>query len=58
MEERLKEKVIGQDEAVIEVSNAIRRSRTGLQDVNRPIGSFVFMGPTGVGKTHLAKALA
>jgi ATP-dependent Clp protease ATP-binding subunit ClpB len=58
MEERLKEKVIGQDEAVTEVSNAIRRSRTGLQDVNRPIGSFVFMGPTGVGKTHLAKALA
>ncbi len=58
MEERLKEKVIGQDEAVVAVSNAIRRSRTGLQDVNRPIGSFVFMGPTGVGKTHLAKALA
>ncbi|MDE0184798.1 MAG: ATP-dependent chaperone ClpB [Candidatus Poribacteria bacterium] len=58
MEERLKEEVIGQDEAVEAVSNAIRRSRVGLQDPNRPIGSFVFMGPTGVGKTHLAKALA
>ena len=58
MEERLKEEVIGQDEAVEAISNAIRRSRVGLQDPNRPIGSFVFMGPTGVGKTHLAKALA
>ena len=58
MEERLKAEVIGQDEAVEAVSNAIRRSRAGLQDPNRPIGSFVFMGPTGVGKTHLAKALA
>ena len=58
MEERLKEAVVGQDEAVEAVSNAIRRSRVGLQDPNRPIGSFIFMGPTGVGKTHLAKALA
>lgn len=58
MEKRLKERVVGQDEAVEVVSNAIRRSRAGLQDINRPIGSFIFMGPTGVGKTHLAKALA
>ena len=58
MEERLKKKVIGQDEAVTAVSNAVRRARAGLQDPNRPIGSFIFLGPTGVGKTHLAKCLA
>ena len=58
MEERLHERVIGQDEAVAAVSNALRRSRSGLQDPNRPIGSFLFLGPTGVGKTELARALA
>ena len=58
MEERLHERVIGQDEAVAAVSNALRRSRAGLQDPNRPIGSFLFLGPTGVGKTELARALA
>jgi ATP-dependent Clp protease ATP-binding subunit ClpB len=58
MEERLHQRVVGQDEAVSAVSNALRRSRTGLQDPNRPIGSFVFLGPTGVGKTELARALA
>lgn len=58
MEERLKQRVIGQDEAIHVVSNALRRARSGLQDPNRPIGSFIFMGPTGVGKTELAKALA
>jgi ATP-dependent Clp protease ATP-binding subunit ClpB len=58
MEERLKERVVGQDEAIITVSNAIRRARAGLSDPNRPIGSFVFLGPTGVGKTELARALA
>ena len=58
MEERLGERVIGQDEAVSAVSNAVRRARSGLQDPNRPIGSFIFLGPTGVGKTELAKALA
>ena len=58
MEERLHERVIGQDEAVSAVSNAVRRSRAGLQDPNRPIGSFLFLGPTGVGKTELARALA
>jgi ATP-dependent Clp protease ATP-binding subunit ClpB len=58
MEERLHERVIGQDEAVSAVSNALRRSRAGLQDPNRPIGSFLFLGPTGVGKTELARALA
>ena len=58
MEERLCEQVIGQDEAVSAVSNAIRRSRVGLGDPDRPLGSFLFMGPTGVGKTHLAKSLA
>jgi ATP-dependent Clp protease ATP-binding subunit ClpB len=57
MEERLKERVIGQDEAVQLVSNAIRRNRAGLGDPNRPIGSFLFLGPTGVGKTELARAL-
>jgi ATP-dependent Clp protease ATP-binding subunit ClpB len=58
MEDRLHERVIGQDEAVRSVSNAVRRARAGLQDPNRPIGSFIFLGPTGVGKTELAKALA
>ena len=58
MEERLHQRVIGQDDAVTAVANALRRARTGLQDPNRPIGSFVFLGPTGVGKTELAKALA
>jgi ATP-dependent Clp protease ATP-binding subunit ClpB len=58
MEERLHQRVIGQDEAVEAIANALRRSRTGLQDPNRPIGSFVFLGPTGVGKTELARALA
>ncbi len=58
MEERLHERVIGQDEAIAAVSNALRRSRAGLQDPNRPIGSFLFLGPTGVGKTELARALA
>ncbi len=58
MEERLHQRVVGQDEAVRAVSNAVRRSRAGLQDPNRPIGSFIFLGPTGVGKTELARALA
>jgi ATP-dependent Clp protease ATP-binding subunit ClpB len=58
MEERLHERVVGQDEAVVAVANALRRARSGLQDPNRPIGSFVFLGPTGVGKTELARALA
>ncbi|MHB1294919.1 MAG: ATP-dependent chaperone ClpB [Anaerolineae bacterium] len=58
MEERLHQRVVGQDEAILAVSNAVRRSRSGLQDPNRPIGSFIFLGPTGVGKTELAKALA
>ncbi|QDV73077.1 ATP-dependent chaperone ClpB [Botrimarina mediterranea] len=58
LEERLHQRVIGQDEAVEAVSNAVRRSRSGLQDPNRPIGSFLFCGPTGVGKTELCKALA
>ena len=58
MEERLHQRVVGQDEAVEAIANALRRSRTGLQDPNRPIGSFVFLGPTGVGKTELARALA
>src|SRR5207245_2547298 len=58
MEQNLRRRVIGQDEAVIAVSNAIRRARAGLQDPNRPIGSFLFLGPTGVGKTELTKALA
>ncbi len=58
MEERLRERVIGQDEALERVANAIRRSRAGLSDPNRPIGSFIFLGPTGVGKTETARALA
>ena len=58
MEERLAQRVIGQEKGIIAVSNAVRRARSGLQDPNRPIGSFIFMGPTGVGKTELARALA
>jgi ATP-dependent Clp protease ATP-binding subunit ClpB len=58
MENRLERRIIGQNEAISAVSNAVRRARSGLQDPNRPIGSFIFMGPTGVGKTELAKALA
>src|SRR5437867_655576 len=58
MEDELKRRVVGQEPAVRAVSNAVRRSRAGLQDPNRPIGSFIFMGPTGVGKTELARALA
>jgi ATP-dependent Clp protease ATP-binding subunit ClpB len=58
MEERLHQRVVGQDEAVEAVANALRRARTGLQDPNRPIGSFLLLGPTGVGKTELARALA
>ena len=58
LEERLHQRVVGQDEAVEAVANAVRRSRSGLQDANRPIGSFIFLGPTGVGKTELCKALA
>jgi ATP-dependent chaperone ClpB len=58
METRLKTRVVGQDEALVAVSNAVRRARAGLQDPNRPIGSFLFLGPTGVGKTELTKALA
>jgi ATP-dependent Clp protease ATP-binding subunit ClpB len=58
MEERLHERIVGQDEAIEVVSNAVRRARAGLQDPNRPIGSFIFLGPTGVGKTELARALA
>jgi ATP-dependent Clp protease ATP-binding subunit ClpB len=58
MEDNLRKRVVGQDDAVRAVANAVRRSRAGLQDPNRPIGSFIFMGPTGVGKTELARALA
>jgi ATP-dependent Clp protease ATP-binding subunit ClpB len=58
MEERLRERVVSQEEALEAVSNAVRRARSGLQDPNRPIGSFIFMGPTGVGKTELARTLA
>jgi ATP-dependent Clp protease ATP-binding subunit ClpB len=58
MEERLRQRVIGQDEALTAVANAVRRARAGLQDPNRPIGSFIFLGPTGVGKTETARALA
>jgi len=58
MEERLRERVVGQEDALRVISNAVRRARSGLQDPNRPIGSFIFLGPTGVGKTELARALA
>ncbi len=58
MEQRLEDRVVGQEMAIVAVSNAVRRARAGLQDPNRPIGSFIFMGPTGVGKTELARALA
>jgi ATP-dependent Clp protease ATP-binding subunit ClpB len=58
MEERLRQRVVGQEDALARVSNAVRRSRAGLSDVKRPIGSFIFLGPTGVGKTELARALA
>ncbi len=58
MEDRLRQRVVGQEEALEAVSNAVRRARAGLQDPNRPIGSFIFLGPTGVGKTELARALA
>jgi ATP-dependent Clp protease ATP-binding subunit ClpB len=58
MEDRLRERVVGQDDALVAVSQAVRRARAGLQDPNRPIGSFLFLGPTGVGKTELARALA
>src|SRR2546425_8813267 len=58
MEERLHQRVVGQDEAVEAVANGLGRARSGLQDPNRPIGSFIFLGPTGVGKTELARALA
>ncbi len=58
LEERIHQRVVGQDEAVEAVANAVRRNRSGLQDPNRPIGSFIFLGPTGVGKTELCKALA
>jgi ATP-dependent Clp protease ATP-binding subunit ClpB len=58
MEDRLRNRVIGQDEALIAVANAVRRARAGLQDPHRPVGSFIFLGPTGVGKTETARALA
>lgn len=58
MEDRLAQRVVGQQQGIVAVSNAVRRARSGLQDPNRPVGSFVFMGPTGVGKTELARALA
>jgi ATP-dependent Clp protease ATP-binding subunit ClpB len=58
MEQRLRERVVGQEDALRAVSNALRRARSGLQDPNRPLGSFIFLGPTGVGKTELARALA
>ena len=58
MEDRLKKRVVGQEKGIIAVANAVRRARSGLQDPNRPIGSFIFLGPTGVGKTELARALA
>src|SRR5216117_3727683 len=58
MEARLHQRVVAQDEAIQAVANAIRRARAGLQDPNRPLGSFIFLGPTGVGKTELSRALA
>src|SRR5436190_19688187 len=58
MEDKLRQRVVGQDAAIAVVADAVRRARTGLQDPNHPIGSFLFLGPTGVGKTELCKALA
>ena len=58
LEQRIHQRVIGQDEAVIAVANAVRRSRSGLREPDRPIGNFMYLGPTGVGKTELSKALA
>ncbi|MDD5131643.1 MAG: AAA family ATPase, partial [bacterium] len=58
MEDKIRERVVGQDEAIAAIANAVRRGRAGLQDANRPLGSFIFLGPTGVGKTELARALA
>src|SRR5437879_12982190 len=58
MEERLRQRVVGQEDALARVANAVRRARAGLSDPNRPIGSLIFLGPTGVGKTELARALA
>ena len=58
MEDRISERVVGQQKAIAAVADAVRRARSGLQDPDRPIGSFVFMGPTGVGKTELARSLA
>ena len=58
MEARLGERVVGQDQALVALANAVRRARAGLQDPNRPVGSFLFLGPTGVGKTELTTALA
>ncbi|MDD5259003.1 MAG: ATP-dependent chaperone ClpB [bacterium] len=58
MEEKIRERVVGQDESIAVIANAVRRGRAGLQDTNRPLGSFIFLGPTGVGKTELARALA
>ena len=58
MEDRLHQRVVGQEDAIRAVANAVRRARAGLQDPKRPIGSFIFLGPTGVGKTELARALA
>ncbi len=58
MEDRIRARVVGQDEAVVAVATAVRRARAGLKDPNRPVGSFLFLGPTGVGKTELARALA
>src|SRR5438477_2516945 len=58
MEEEIHKRMVGQDEAILTVSQAVRRARAGLKDPRRPIGSFIFMGPTGVGKTLLARALA
>src|SRR5207253_7080564 len=58
MEDRLRERVVGQEEAIVAVANAYRSARAGLQDPNRPLGSFLFLGPTGVGKTELTRALA
>ncbi len=58
MEEELHKRIIGQEEAIVAISKAVRRARAGLKDPKRPIGSFIFLGPTGVGKTELTKALA